>query len=374
MWDVEPNAVSPAEAIAWFRARVSMTPDEYRALEDRARRKAFTVAGVMDLDLLNDTFKALDKAVAQGTTFETFVKDVGEKLEATWGKADSSRLQTIFSTNVQSAYSAGRWRQLTDPDVLAERPYHMYDAVLDGRTSELCKHLDGTTLPADDPFWETHTPPLHFNCRSGIISLTESQAAERGVTKTPPRAPAASGFGLVPDKSEWQPQYAKYPQELQQAYQAAQPRAFKQLEEEELDAYVGAVASMPPGKRGFLTPYTAEQLREKVAGGARVYLTDDGVGYIIDKGDLQGVINASDRKGAGSAAVEDAIRNGARTLDAYEWKDGKVSLPRFYAKFGFRETKRFPWDDSYAPPDWDYDVYGRPDVVLMELNDDDDER
>ena len=352
-----------------------MTPDEYRALEDRARRKAFTVAGVMDLDLLNDTFKALDKAVAQGTTFETFVKEVGPRLEATWGKADSSRLETIFSTNVLSAYSAGRWRQLTDPDVLAERPYHMFDAVLDGRTSEVCKHLDGTIRPANDPFWQTATPPLHHRCRSGIISLTEDEAKTRGVTDKPPKPLPASGFGKPPSADEWKPELSKYPPELQAAYEGAQPQPFKQLEPDELSTYVEAVASMPTGKRSFLTPYTAEQLREKVAGGARVYLTDDGVGYILDAGDLQGVINAGSRKGAGSAAVEDAIKNGARTLDAYEWKDGKVSLPRFYAKFGFRETKRFPWDDAYAPPDWDYDVYGRPDVVLMELsNDDDDER
>ena len=347
-----------------------MTPDEYRALEDRARRKAFTVAGVMDLDLLNDTFKALDKAVAEGTTFETFAREVGEKLEATWGKADSVRLQTIFSTNVLSAYSAGRYKQLTDPDVLAERPYWFFDSVLDGRTSEICKHLDGTIRPADDPFWQTATPPLHHRCRSGLISLTEAEANSRGVTEKPPKPLPASGFGKPPGVEEWQPKLDKYPQELQQAYQAAQPRAFKQLREDELNAYVGAVASMPPGKRGFLTPYTAEQLREKVAGGARVYLTDDGVGYIIDAGDLQGVINASNRKGAGSAAVEDAIKNGARTLDAYEWKDGKVSLPQFYARFGFREVERLEWDDQYAPEGWDYDVYGRPDVVFMRLPDD----
>lgn len=371
MWNVEPDAVSPTEATAWFRARVPMTPDEYRALAGRARRKAFTVAGVADLDLLNDAYKAIDKALADGTTLETFVKDVGEKLEAKWGGPDSSRLRVVFQTNVQSAYSAGRWRQLTDPDVLAERPVWQFDAVLDGRVSQLCKSLDGVTLPADDVFWQTHQPPLHHFCRSGIISLTEAQAAERGLTETPPKTPAASGFGLAPDAGEWKPELSKYPLELQSAYGAAQPRPFKQLEPDELDTYVEAVASMPPGKRGFLTPYTAEQLRERVAGGARVYLTDDGVGYIIDAGDLQGVINAGSRRGAGGAAVEDAIKNGARTLDAYEWTEG-FSLPKFYAKFGFRETGRDQWNDRYAPDGWDYEVYGRPDVVYMRLPDDDD--
>ena len=96
----------------------------------------------------------------------------------------------------------------------------MYDAVLDGRTSEICKSSDGTTLAADDPFWETYTPPLHHRCLSGIISLTEAQAAERGLTKTPPKAPAASGFGLAPDTGEWEPDLKKYLPELQAAYKA----------------------------------------------------------------------------------------------------------------------------------------------------------
>ncbi len=28
------------------------------------------------------------------------------------------------------------------------------------------------------------------------------------------------------------------------------------------------------------------------------------------------------------------------------------------------------WDDAYAPPGWNYERYGRPDVVFMELMED----
>lgn len=223
MWDVEPNPLQPAEAIAWFRNRVPMTKDEWLELEQRARRKAFTVAAVADLDLLHQVHKAIDEAVTNGATFEDFKQTIGKDLEAAWVGTDikpALRMSVIFAANVQSAYSAGRWRQLTDPDVFAERPVWVYDAVLDGRTSAICKSLDGTTLPADDPFWETHHPPNHFSCRSGIISLTEAEASTRGLTETPPKAPASSGFGLAPNKGEWGPQYAKYPYELTREYAA----------------------------------------------------------------------------------------------------------------------------------------------------------
>ena len=39
---------------------------------------------------------------------------------------------------------------------------------------------------------------------------------------------------------------------------------------------------------------------------------------------------------------------------------------------GFEETNRLPWDEQYAPEDWNKEVFakwnnGEPDVVEMEL-------
>lgn len=91
------------------------------------------------------------------------------------------------------------------------------------------------------------------------------------------------------------------------------------------------------------------------------YLSADGkCGYRIVNGDLQSVFNCSDVKGAGTAAVLDAIGNGARTLDCF---DG--FLPGYYRQFGFIEVSRDSWADEYAPADWDYSANGRPDVVYM---------
>jgi hypothetical protein len=37
------------------------------------------------------------------------------------------------------------------------------------------KEQVGTVLPVDDPFWDTHYPPIGFNCRCGVRSLSESE-------------------------------------------------------------------------------------------------------------------------------------------------------------------------------------------------------
>ena len=60
--------------------------------------------------------------------------------------------------------------------------------------------------------------------------------------------------------------------------------------------------------------------------------------------------------------LREAIRLGGSKLDCF---DGY--LPKFYARNGFQETKREPWNDDFAPADWDYETMGRPDIVFMAL-------
>ncbi len=106
----------------------------------------------------------------------------------------------------------------------------------------------------------------------------------------------------------------------------------------------------------FLTPYAQEDLATM-----RLYLSPDGLtGYAIKSdGDLVNVFNIGVR-GGGEDAVVDAIKRGAETLDCFA-----PFLPQYYSRFGFKAYEAMSWDDQYAPPDWDYQTYGRPDVVLM---------
>lgn len=209
MWKVSADPVDPEEAIAWFRSRVPLTKEEWQALQEQARRKAFTVAGVAELDLLAEAWDSLARAIEQGTPYAEWANGVRNRLEAAWGRPDGQRLEAIFRTNVQMAYSSGRWVQMEDPEFKETRPYRMYDAILDSRTTRICQERNGTVLPADDPWWQRNWPPLHFNCRSGVRSLTQAEAERRGTTERPPSAPGQEGFGLAPDASEWGRAYAR---------------------------------------------------------------------------------------------------------------------------------------------------------------------
>jgi predicted ABC-type ATPase len=106
----------------------------------------------------------------------------------------------------------------------------------------------------------------------------------------------------------------------------------------------------------FLSAKTADELKND-----RLFLSNDGhTGYALDPdGDLQNLFNNGPR-GGGRVALQDAIRNGATTLDAF---DGH--LPALYAQHGFAPTGRMKFNDEYAPAGWDFNKYGRPDIVFM---------
>src|SRR6478672_2846629 len=106
MWPISADPVDPSEAIAWLRDRAPTFKAEFERLTAEAREKAFTVAGVAQLDLVAEAHRAVDAAVAQGVTLADFKKAIGPKLEAAWGSTVEDpawRLETIFRTNVQLA-------------------------------------------------------------------------------------------------------------------------------------------------------------------------------------------------------------------------------------------------------------------------------
>jgi hypothetical protein len=84
------------------------------------------------------------------------------------------------------------------------------------------------------------------------------------------------------------------------------------------------------------------------------------IGYAIKKdGDIISVFNNSGVPKIGDELMRSAIRNKGEKLDHF---DGYLS--DFYEKLGFKETGRMQWDDQYSPANWDYEKYGRPDVVM----------
>ena len=98
-----------------------------------------------------------------------------------------------------------------------------------------------------------------------------------------------------------------------------------------------------------------------------LFLYDDGkAGFAITRqGDLVSVFKHPDStiEGAMGVMVPEAIRNGVRRLDAFEGP-----LTEGYAKYGFVEVGRETFNPEIAPEGWDIETMGTPDVVFMEIS------
>lgn len=215
----KPRVGAFKEAVSYFRSRIPRRAQDIDRLTEQNQETAFTLAGVTQLDLVTQVWTALDKAIAKGTDFSDFKQEVSASLTEAWGVEQPYRVETIFRTNVQSAYNAGRWEQMQDPDVIEIRPFSRFLAILDSRTTVLiCRPIADTVLPQDNPWWRSHWPPLHHSCRSTVLPLTDEQATEVGRTRRALPVQPTEGFGMTPDQRGYVPDISDSPAQLVHAF------------------------------------------------------------------------------------------------------------------------------------------------------------
>ena len=178
----------PREAVEHFRAKGFHVGYDWRETDAAEHLRSFTVAKAMRLDILQDIRTAVDRAIADGVTFETFQGELEPLLrkKGWWGgklgsdKQMAYRLRTIFDTNLRMSYAKGRWEMIERQ--AGRAPYLMYDAVNDARTRPEHLAWDRLVLRWDDPFWQTHYPPNGWRCRCRVIQLSEADLGEFGLS------------------------------------------------------------------------------------------------------------------------------------------------------------------------------------------------
>jgi SPP1 gp7 family putative phage head morphogenesis protein len=126
--------------------------------------------------------------------------EVVELLEGVAGNAH--RLRTAVRTNVFEAINEARYALFTDPSLGDFIEAIEYSAILDSRTTEICRHLDGRIYPATSDQWNSIRPPNHFNCRSLLVPVTVIDTEVVGKdaipgtrNSRPPTIEPQSGFG-----------------------------------------------------------------------------------------------------------------------------------------------------------------------------------
>lgn len=173
------------EQINYFRGKVNLPTKAWTDMWQGMHSRAFVVAGAAKADLLCDLRAAVDKAISQGTTLKEFRKDFGQIVQKCgWDYKGGHdwRTRVIYETNLNAAAAAGRYKQMTDPDVLKLRPYWRYRHGGSAQPREEHLRFDGLVLSADDPFWLTHYPPNGWGCSCYVESLSDDDLAREGIT------------------------------------------------------------------------------------------------------------------------------------------------------------------------------------------------
>lgn len=189
--------LTPVEAVQYFRSKGIAVTENWHDLWQEAHARAFTVAGVAKLDLLQDIRGAVDTAIKEGRTERWFLNELAPilKKKGWWGKKEvtnpdtgevrhvrqgsPSRLKLIYRQNTQSAYMAGRYKQqLENAD---SAPYLCYIAVLDQKTRPAHAALHNMVFRYDDPFWGAMYPPNGYGCRCRVAAYSEFRLKRRGL-------------------------------------------------------------------------------------------------------------------------------------------------------------------------------------------------
>lgn len=183
--------VQNEEAVSYFRNKGNQPSFSWKDVAPEEHAFAFTVAKATQVEVLSTIRQAVDDAIANGETVESFKAKLEPKLVALgwWGRkkevdpltgeikdvqlGSPRRLDTIFWANTRTAYAAGAWERAQRTK--AALPYFVY--MLGPSEVHRPEHeqIAGTILPVDDDYWTEHFPPNGWGCKCWVSQITRAE-------------------------------------------------------------------------------------------------------------------------------------------------------------------------------------------------------
>lgn len=187
------------EAMEILRRRApNLSPLYYEKVEQNLHGWATTVSNLESQKTVQAVMDSLAKAEEAGQTFTQWRKDIDDILSTEdIEKLKPGQLETVFITNLQSAYNAAGERLVNEVDPSGEL-YPAFEFFNGDPVSAICIARNGKIFPRSST---ENIPPLHFRCKSTIIWLSKFETFKTVAESTRESLPPPDkGFDTSPAK------------------------------------------------------------------------------------------------------------------------------------------------------------------------------
>lgn len=158
---------------------IAVTPQA--ALDYLQAKADFVVAGITEpltaatkailLQAIRDGLPLRDVINALKAEYDPYLSDGSVLVDGE--QSTAYRLETIVRTNMSEAYNYGRRTVGEDPALEGYVVGYQFSEILDDRTTDLSKFVDGQIIEIDSPYLSELTYPLHWNDRGMFVFVTK---------------------------------------------------------------------------------------------------------------------------------------------------------------------------------------------------------
>lgn len=144
-------------------------------LQKRYSTLALKVLNAASDSINNELTKTVENLIAEGAHVREAKKILGAKFDQLGLRpASKSQLETIFRTQTQIAFAAGKYRaERENKFIWGELWGYKFVTTGDDRVRPSHEVLNDITLPKEHPFWQSFMPPCGWNCRCQAVPLFE---------------------------------------------------------------------------------------------------------------------------------------------------------------------------------------------------------
>lgn len=209
-----PFNLPMTDAKKYWDGKVAVSHAEYKAMSAESKVQAFAAAEIAKGEELYTVQRAINRAIAEGTTLKKFKEDAGEIFSRRgWDKENPYRIDLIFRNNVQTAYAVGQWEEINTGNLFL---YVQYSSINDSRRTLICKRLHRLIFRRDDPALDIISPLNHHGCRSSWIGRTagsirrSGEKVQEGLPELAEDEQPGEGFDVNPGKVAYGGQLENY--------------------------------------------------------------------------------------------------------------------------------------------------------------------